>query len=223
MPGVHSLLSRAQLKLLWFGSDAIWEHQDTNPTGRTDLEEEVLKELHERVKNAADAGLDGDEKEESKGGEIEASFRFDEDDLVFLSKVARRLTLLTARPSLGPEEAKTIRRAVAAFKKLPQVTPGIDIQIEVAHRMGGEAFRESYSYIVKLDHERIEVSSSGSQFDPSVGSNSFTLESLKWSANGQCAHQGNRDIWLERLAYALTRDYTVNVADKAGGKCTETV
>jgi hypothetical protein len=45
---------------------------------------------------------------------------------------------------------------------------------------------------------------------------SFTLESLIWYADGQTAHQGNRDIWLERLAYALTRDYAVNVTDETG-------
>ncbi len=162
-----------------------------NSCSRADWEEGVFKELHERVKYAAgDAGLDGDEKEEPRGDEPEESFRFDDDDLVFLSKVARRLAPLTAQPSLAPEEAKAIRRAVAALKKLPELTPGINVQIEVAHRMGGEGFSESYSYAVKLDQQRIEISSSGSQYDPAAGSNSFSLESLKWYANGQAAHRG---------------------------------
>ena len=172
---------------------------------------------------AGDAGLDGDEKEEPRGDEFEKSFRFDDDDLVFLSEVARRLAILTAQPSLAPEEAKAIGRAVAALKKLPELTPGINVQIEVAHRMGGEGFSESYSYAIKLDQQRIEISSSGSQYDPAVGSDSFSLESLKWYANGQAAHEGNRDTWLERLAYALARGHTLNVTDESGDKCTETL
>ena len=161
--------------------------------------------------------------EEPKRDEIEESFRFDDDDLVFLAKVARGLTPLTAKPGLAPEEVKTIVRAVTALKKLPELTPGFDIQIEVAHRMGGEEFSESYSYLIRLDQQAVEISSSGSQYDPAVGSDSFSLESLKWYANGQTAHQGNRDTWLERLSYALARDHALNVTDKSAGQCTETV
>jgi hypothetical protein len=168
--------------------------------------------LHERVESAAgDAGLNGDEMEEPRGDELAASFRFDQDDLVFLSEVARRLAPLTAQPGLAPEAAKAIGTAVAALRKLPELTPGINVRIEVGHCMGGEGFSESYRYAVKLDERRIEISSSGSQYDPAIGSDSFSLESLEWYANGQAAHKGNRDTWLERLAYALARDYTLNV------------
>jgi hypothetical protein len=170
-----------------------------------------------------DAGLHGDEKEEPGGDKLERGFRFDGYDLAFLSKVARRLAALAEQPSLAPEKAQAIRRAVAALQKLPEPTPEINVQIEVAHRMGGEDFSESYSYVVKLDPRRIEIRSSGSQYDPAVGSSSFGLESLEWRANGQTAHTGNRDTWLERLAYAAARDYTLNVTDESGGQGAETV
>jgi hypothetical protein len=140
-----------------------------------------------------------------------------------LSKVARALARLTAQPGLAPEKTRAIRRAVAALQKLPQPMPGTDIQIEVSHRMGGEGFSENYSYAIKLDQRRIEIASSGSQSDSAGGSQSFSLESLKWHADGQAAHEGNRDTWLERLAYALGRNYSVNVTDKSGGGSTETV
>ena len=160
------------------------------------------------------------ERVEDEPGE---GFRFDEDDLVFLPEVARRLEPLIAQPGLAPEEVKAIGRAVAALRKLPQPTPEIDVRIEVAHRMGGEEFSESYCYAIKLDQQRIEISSSGSQHDPAVGSDSFSLESLRWYANGQAAHTGNRDTWLERLAYALARDHTLDVTDESGGNCEEAV
>jgi hypothetical protein len=82
--------------------------------------------------------------------------------------------------------------------------------------MGGEEFNESYSYLIKLDQQGAEIGSSGTQYDAAVGSNSFSLESLKWYADGHAEQQGNRDTWLERLAYALARDYTVNVTDESG-------
>jgi len=167
--------------------------------------------------SAGDAGLGGDEKKDPQGDEFEDRFRFDS-DLAFLAEVGRRLAPLAARPSLTPEKAKALERAVAALKKLPELTPGIDIQIEVAHRMGGEEFSETYSYLIKLNQQGVEVGSSGSQYDAAVGSNSFTLESLKWHADGRTEHKGNRDTWLERLSYALARGYTVNVADESGGK-----
>jgi hypothetical protein len=157
-----------------------------------------------------------------KGHEFEESFRFDDRDLAFLSKVAQRLAPLTEQPGLAPEKAEAIGRAVAALNKLPELTPEIDVQIEVAHRMGGEEFSESYSYAIKLDQRRIEITSSGSQHDPAVGTNSFSLESLRWYADGQVSHQGNRDTWLERLAYALAREHTLNATDESGDKCTET-
>jgi len=138
--------------------------------------------------------------------------RFDS-DLAFLSEVARRLAPVAARLGLAPEKAEAIERAVAALKKLPELTPGIDIQIEIAHRMGGEEFNESYSYLIKLNQQGAEIASSGTQYDAAAGSNSFSLESLKWYADGHAEQEGNRDTWLERLSYALARDYTVNVTE----------
>jgi hypothetical protein len=208
-----------ELKLLWLGTEALWNPDDENPDSRTVWEAGVVKELYERVRYAAgDAALDGDEKEGPGGNASEARFRFDEDELVFLSKVARQLVLLTARRGLTPEQAKAIRRAVAALKRLPEPTLGIDVLIEVSHRMGNEEFRESYRYVIKLEEERIAITSSGSQQGLAVGTNSFALESLEWQADGQTAQQGSRDAWLERLAYALGRDYTLNVTDESGGK-----
>jgi hypothetical protein len=86
--------------------------------------------------------------------------------------------------------------------------------------MGSEEFSESYSYAIKLDPRRIEISSSGSQYDPAVGTDSFILESLTRFADGRTEQRGNRDTWLERLAYALGRDHTLNVTDESGGKST---
>ena len=143
--------------------------------------------------------------------------RFDT-DLAFLSEVGRRLAPLAARPGLAPEKAKAIQRAVLALQKLPEMTPGIDIQIEVAHRMGDEEFNESYSYLVKLHQQGVEIGSSGTQYDAAAGSDSFSLESVKWYADGHSEQEGNRDTWLERLAYALGRDYTLNVTDESGDK-----
>ena len=157
-----------------------------------------------------------EEKEDPKGDEFEEVWRFD-NDLAFLSEVARRLAPVAARPSLAPEKAEAVERAIAALKSLPELTPGINLQIEIAHRMGDEEFNETYSYLIKLDRQGVEVNSSGTQYEAAVGSNTFSLESLKWYADGHTENEGNRDTWLERLAYALARDYTVNVTDESGG------
>ena len=153
-----------------------------------------------------------EEKEEPTGDAAEEVCRF-ETDLAFLSEVGRRLAPLAARPGLAPEKARAIERAVAALQRLPELTPGFDIQIEVAHRMGGEDFNECYSYLIKLDQQGAEIRSSGTQYDAAAGSNSFSLESFQWYADGHSEQQGNRDTWLERLAYALARDYTLNVTE----------
>jgi hypothetical protein len=138
-----------------------------------------------------------------------------ETDLAFLWEVGRRIAPLAARPGLAPETASVIERAVAALQKLPEPTPGIDLQVEISHRMGDEEFNESYSYVVKVHQEGVEVGSSGTQYDAAVGSNSFSLESFKWRPDGQVEQEGNRDTWLERLEYALGRDYTVNATDES--------
>ena len=165
--------------------------------------------------NDVDASLDGDQKAEPEGSELKEGFQFDGYDLAFLSKVAQRLAPLAARPSLAPEEARAIERAVAALRKLPEPTPEINVQIEVAHHMGGEEFSESYSYLIKLDAQGVEINSTGSQSGTAVEPNSFSLESLKWYPDGHSDQKGNRDTWLERLEYALGRDYTLNVTDES--------
>jgi hypothetical protein len=162
-----------------------------------DGEEEVPEELHEGVEDAT--------------GDVPLEVcRFD-DDPAFLAEVARKIAPLAARPGLAPGEAAAIERAVAALKRLPEWTPGISVRIEVSHRLGSEESGETYSYLVKLDQQGIEISSRGSQHDAAVGSNTFSLESLKWYANGQAEQHGNRDTWLERLSYGLSRDYTLSV------------
>ena len=137
-----------------------------------------------------------------------------ESDLAFLAEVGRRLAPLAARPGLAPETASVIERAVVALQKLPELTPGIDLQVEISHRMGDEEFNESYSYVVKVHQEGVEIGSSGTQYDAAVGSNSFDLESFKWYPDGRVEQEGNRDTWLERLAYVFSRDYTVNATDE---------
>jgi hypothetical protein len=205
-----------ELRLLWLGTDALWKPDADNPDSRASWEGDVVRELYERVRYAAgDAGLDGDEKREPEGEAAEARFRFDEYDMAFLANVARRLMSLIARPGLTPKDAAAIRRAVAALNRLPEVTAGTNVRVEIGHRMGDEALSESYRYTIALEEGRIAITSSGSQHDPTTGTHAFDLESVEWGADGQIVHKGNRDSWLERLIYALGRDYTLRVTDES--------
>jgi hypothetical protein len=156
----------------------------------------------------------GDEQEEPQEEIIPEVCRF-ETEIAFLAEVGRRIAPLAALPGLAPEKAQAIERAVAALQKVPELTPGINLQIEVTHRMGDDDFRESYSYLIKLDAQGVEINSTGSQSGTSVEPNSFSLESLKWYPDGHSDQKGNRDTWLERLEYALGRDYTLNVTDES--------
>ena len=156
----------------------------------------------------------GDEQEEPQEDIIPEVCRF-ETEVAFLAEVGRRIAPLAALPGLAPEKAQAIERAVAALQKLPELTPGINLQIEVTHRMGDDDFRESYSYLIKLDAQGVEINSTGSQSGTAVQPNSFSLESLKWYPDGHSDQKGNRDTWLERLEYALGRDYTLNVTDES--------
>ena len=156
----------------------------------------------------------GYEQEEPQEDIIPEVCRF-ETEVAFLAEVGRRISPLAALPGLAPEKAQAIERAVAALQKLPELTPGINLQIEVTHRMGDDDFRESYSYLIKLDAQGVEINSTGSQSGTAVEPNSFSLESLKWYPDGHSDQKGNRDTWLERLEYALGRDYTLNVTDES--------
>jgi hypothetical protein len=202
-----------ELRLLWLGTEAIWTPGEEGAGARAHWEEGVLKELYERVKYAAgEATLEHDGRPDGSGQEAATpEFSFDADDLVFLSKVARQLTLLAARRQLNLAQSKAIRRMVAALNGLPDAPPAASDCIEVTHRMGDEAFRETYRYTIAVDGQRIAISSNGSQRDPISGTRAFDLESLEWRANGQSVQHGSRDSWLERLIYALGRDHTVSV------------
>jgi hypothetical protein len=156
----------------------------------------------------------GDEQVEPQEDIIPEVCRF-ETEVAFLAEVGRRIAPLAALPGLAPEKAQAIERAVAALQKLPELTPGINLQIEVTHRMGDDDFRESYSYLIKLDAQGVEINSTGSQSGAAVEPNSFSLESLKWYPDGHSDQKGNRDTWLERLEYALGRDYALNVTDES--------
>jgi hypothetical protein len=156
----------------------------------------------------------GDEQVEPQEDIIPEVCRF-ETEVAFLAEVGRRIAPLAALPGLAPEKAQAIERAVAALQKLPELTPGINLQIEVTHGMGDDDFRESYSYLIKLDAQGVEINSTGSQSGAAVEPNSFSLESLKWYPDGHSDQKGNRDTWLERLEYALGRDYALNVTDES--------
>src|ERR1035441_6444888 len=72
-------LPPAELELLWFGSDAYWDHDDDKPSRQYDWEEAVSQELCKRVCGAAD-NLDLDEPDEGDG-----AYSVSEDDALFLS------------------------------------------------------------------------------------------------------------------------------------------
>jgi len=77
--------------------------------------------------------------------------------LVFLSKVARQLVASDSATRAHPRTGQAIRRAVAALKRLPEPSRGIDVLIEVSHRMGSEEFSEHYRYTIALEQERIAI------------------------------------------------------------------
>src|ERR1035437_2658345 len=224
--------SSPELELLWFGSDSHWDHDDDTPSSDTEWAEGVLKELHQRVINAAgNEDLDEDEDDEEEAEESgslfadeeakESGIHFDDDDVIFLSEVAQTLARLVTQPSLAPEESKAVRRAIAALKRLPDLTPEINVQIEVAHRVSQEGFSESCICTINLDPGQIEISSGGSQCDPAVGSDSYSSESFEWYASGKVARKGDADMWLDRLAYVLSCDNTVYVTDESDDGCPE--
>jgi plasmid stabilization system protein ParE len=216
--------SDSELDILWFGSEALWKRDSADPGSRTACKESVLKELYERVKYAAGEGekegqipckaaLEGGKAGRKPGPTVGTALHFhcDEDDLVFLLKVARKLAQVVEQSPLAPEDARAIRHTVGALGKLPEPLPDLRVQIEVTHRMGDDDFGETYTYVVKLTPASIEIASRGIQHDPVAGDTSFSLESLAWHAEGQVVQQGNRDLWLERMTYALAHTYTVKV------------
>lgn len=204
----------SELRLLWLGTDSLWKQADEeNADDRARWEDGVVKELYQRVRYAA-GGPEDAEPEQPPPAEDERRLCLDEDDLAFLSKVARQLALRAARPGLDPEQAGVIRRAVEALRRLPDPTRGLDVAVEIAHRMGDEEFSETYRYGIALGTGRVALTSIGTQDRRGAGATSFELESLEWRADGQSTHRGSRDSWLERLIYALGRDHTLTVADR---------
>src|SRR2546427_509584 len=102
----------------------------------------------------------------SLSGEVWLHFASDiqRGESFLFAEVAKTLARLTVQPNLPPAEVMAVRRAVAALKKLPGLTPEINVQIEVSHRVGDEGFSESCSCTINLDPEQIEISSGGSQY-----------------------------------------------------------
>jgi hypothetical protein len=202
---VQSLPS-AELELLWYGSEACWDHDDSKPSRQHDWEDGVNRELYQRVCNAA-ANLDLDERDEE-----ESRFSISVDESCFLSDVAEMLGEAATLEHLSPEEVKALKRTIGALKSMPNITPGIDVRVEIEHILGAGESHETRCCVVEINSEHLEVSS---QYGNSLCSDTTQIDSFEWFPDGESERSGDSDDWLGLLSYILVTDPKFEINDNS--------
>lgn len=202
-------LSSADLELLWLRTESNWDHEDDERSGRGIWEDGVSADLFRRVTSAAAC----EELEEEEEEEQEA-YEFEEEDLVFFAQVASVLDRPSVLERLPLRDSLCIQETIQCLRRLPQCRPSVQVRVEVSHRVSNDdGFSESCSCVIALSVEQIEFSATGTQFVPGVGSDSVVHESFEWYPGGESYQDGNTQVWLERLIYALESEPSIDVAD----------
>jgi hypothetical protein len=82
--------------------------------------------------------------------------------------------MLISRADWTPRQLVGLARALYAIKQLPDITPGVDVDIEVTVKLGDEIYGETKSWKLRITEDTFEVSSGSSFHDNRYGTDLVT-------------------------------------------------
>lgn len=124
----------------------------------------------------------------------------DEQAIEIAQRVAR---ILLARDDVTPRQVIGLGHALLALERLPNITPGCDCSFGVEHRVRDKESGEMRYIEVSISAEAFEISSGGSVYEASVGSDSYSDPHWRVEIDGHAEREADlseiENEVLERL------------------------
>jgi hypothetical protein len=97
-----------------------------------------------------------------------------DDDYIAIQIAMNIARLLLRKSNLTPLQVVGLGKALYALEKFPTAIPGADVEFGIVYRAGDEDFGEMRYVTFHISDTEFEISSGGSVYDRSVGSDSFS-------------------------------------------------
>lgn len=129
--------------------------------------------------------------------------------------------MLRSRADWTPRQLVGLARDLYAIKRLPDITHGVDVDIEVTVKLGEEIYGETKSWKLRITEDTFEVSSGCSYHDKRYGTDPVT--GLRFFAkSGIDGHRSCNDSsydFLEDLGEYINEGATLKFVDKSRSDC----
>lgn len=142
-------------------------------------------------------------------------------DLGFVTfEVTVFIEMLISRANWTPRQLVGLARALYAIKRLPDITPGVDVDVEVAVKLGDEIYGETKNWSLRITEDSFEASSGCSFHDKRYGTD--PVAGLRFFAkagvDGRRSCNDSSYDFLEDLG-EYVQDATLKVVDKSRPDC----
>jgi hypothetical protein len=128
--------------------------------------------------------------------------------------------MLIARADWTPRQLVGLARALYAIKQLPDITSGVDVNIEVTVKLGDDIYGETKCWKLRITEDTFEVSSGCSFHDNRYGTDPVTGIRFfaKAGVEGRRSCNDSSYEFLEDLG-EYVQDATLKVVDKSRPDC----
>ncbi|EKD97187.1 MAG: hypothetical protein ACD_23C01021G0002 [uncultured bacterium] len=154
--------------------------------------------------------------------EVDFVFPLTEFDLQFVGcEVINFTRKIIERSQPTPKQLIGLAHALHALECLPAITPGISVEYGLQLRKGDDEFAEFKYWSVSINEESFEVTSGGSVYDSSVGSDSYSGFKLYVEAGSYGYRECSDDSygWIESTVEVLNLGGVLEVSDDSGRGC----
>ncbi len=116
--------------------------------------------------------IDGEDKESREESEEDANngFNLTEEDYDAVQVARDAIRLFLSERRLAAQQVVGLGHALYALERLPKVTSGIYCDYDICYRTGNETYSEMRYISFLISEDEFEISTGGSVYDQSVGS-----------------------------------------------------
>lgn len=143
----------------------------------------------------------------------EDSFHLEGDDYSAIKIAQATMRKLLKRPTITPRQIIAIGNYLFALERLPQKTPGVNSNIQIAYRNGSEEFWEAKYFDFLISEDVFHINISGYVYDKSVGGDSISYPSWNIEADGGRDTDCQLDFLEDEITEFLSLGVKIEVED----------
>lgn len=138
-----------------------------------------------------------------------AVFPLKKSDSEWVSELVSFACRLVDSPEVDLDTKDALQKAIKLLENLPKAPSGMDLTFDITQRGGDENSSEMRYWSMSLSSTTFSVSSGGSIYDRSVGSDSFTIFDFLCEVEGHRSMEGDIWQWLAETNEVLNFDDTI--------------